>query len=426
MSDHLAERLVASLDRHAAAAPGGTDLAPRALRLARRMRIRRRIGAAAVAVVLVGGAIPLGAGLSGRLDTPQAGPPPVTKTSTHPSATATTTATPSWRPSPTGPSPTGPATPVVIDVERMPAGGPPGAPWVAGGVIHSDGRQIALDPAIHPSAVTAVGGGFVVVDQPAGGKGPRLLRIDRTGRSKVLSAGPVNPAVAASRAAGELAWTRPVGGGTQLVLARSSDGTVLDTLKYPGDLTPVGFVGGMVILSQQGSEPSAQVWIPGRGITPIPGALGATATDAAAGLAAVTTRYGQDPRTGAGRTCSAVIDVADDNGTIWKSCRYRPVSFSPDSRFAFAVDSTTEGLGASRAYVLDAKSGRALVRLRIENTTQRVAWESGDTVVIDAWTGGRMALVRCTTGGRCERATDAATSADPTDPTLPYLLGDRP
>lgn len=431
MSDPVLTRLVESLGRHAEAAPRGTDLVPDTLRRARRMRTRRRIGAMCVAAVLVGGAVPLGAELVTR-------PGPL-QVATHGGATPSPRTGPGTS-SPDTPEPDTPPTPgratvtprrsggtVDIDLAALPAGPRPETPWYEAGAIHARGRRIPLDPAVRPAAVTPVGRNFVVLDQGADGSRSRLLLVDRSGRTRVLSKGPVNPPVVVSAdPVGEFAWAERVGDRTRLVLASSKDGTVLDTVDRPGDLVPAGFVQGMVALSQESPRQSAQIWIAGRGVATVPGALGATATDAARGLAAVTTRVEPDPATGADRACSAVIDAANDYGRRWSSCRVVPVSFSPDGRFVFAVDSRTEGLGPSRAFVLGARSGRVLLRLHVENTTQRVAWGRRGTVLFDAWTGGQMGVVRCTTGGDCELARGPARSVDPTDPRLPYVLAERP
>src|SRR5690625_1673812 len=255
------------------------------------------------------------------------------------------------------------------------------------------------------------------------------LRIDDDGATE-LATEPVDT-FAVSDDGNQVAWTEWTGDSGRVVLADVDTGRVLHETGIDSEASITGFVQNKVVLEPGGK---AQVWTPGRGITNVPDAQAATATDAQRGLASVVTRFAEDPETGAQIPCSTVIDTSDDNSKQWSSCQFTPVSFSPDGRYVWAKDTRADEALPHSMFLVDAQTGEKIKHVQIEagdtgaTTTQRVSWEPGGSVLFDVWTGGEMGIVRCSTGveGGCELATQPAAHDEPVDDApLPYLLAER-
>lgn len=317
-----------------------------------------------------------------------------------------------------------------FDLSELTAGEAPTEPWLADGVIRTPDVDIPVDPDLDLTTFASIGGANVVaIDDTSGdGMNNRLVRIDRDGTTE-YAAGPVTRPFVLSADRERIAWTEWDGDTGRLVLADAETGDVLRKRPIGAETYTIGFVRDSVLL-RPANGGAARVWTPGKGIANIRGTENATATDARRGLASVVTGYEQDPDTGDLLACSTVVDTTADNEELWGSCDVAVVSFSPDGRHVWAKDTRTDDAMPSSMFLLDARTGDQLLHLDLDDgTTQRVNWESEDSVLLDVWDEERTALVRCelAVDGACELATEPVAHQDPVlEPPMPYLLGNQP
>lgn len=114
------------------------------------------------------------------------------------------------------------------------------------------------------------------------------------------------------------------------------------------------------------------------------GAIGEVRAAAANGYSAGTTRIIED---GDG-SCAGVADT--EGAVLWKTCKDRLISFSPDSSLVLASTSALFGSGDHELTILDAGTGDEVLRLETAENAgiYEMVWEDDDHVlaVVSDWT----------------------------------------
>lgn len=100
--------------------------------------------------------------------------------------------------------------------------------------------------------------------------------------------------------------------------------------------------------------------------------------------------------------CSVVAALSDPDTVVWRSCRQRVAAFSPDGRRVATIHLLSDGIGPSGVQARTTR-GRLLTRYTIPGWFGRIAWEDGDTLLMQANGAKKAAIVRCD-GPDCERA----------------------
>jgi hypothetical protein len=125
------------------------------------------------------------------------------------------------------------------------------------------------------------------------------------------------------------------------------------------------------------------------------------------------------------RHCATMLDPTADD-TLWTSCSWIPVEFSPDGSRVLALDAGTEGLGPNHLAVLDAQTGSVVAEYTTDGAFGRATFDASSDAIVTVLVDGRQAaLVRCPTDGSdCELATPPARvgQGDPDALTQPYQL----
>ncbi|GAB3414756.1 hypothetical protein [Flindersiella endophytica] len=315
--------------------------------------------------------------------------------------------------------------PVPIDFEHLPPGQAPTISWYSDGVIHSgDGVGEAGLGGRDPASFVEVHGGYVahVWGGPGEPSADDALVFLSRGTTRVLATAPGDSAEifgpVLSGDGRRMAWSVVEGldgfGSdadgplSTLVLADTETGDTIKTFRVDDDLWAKGFVADAVVLNR-GLDTGVVSWSPYLGtLLEWKDAGEVTAVSDVRGLAAVSD----------GQGCTSVRDVRRERER-WRTCEGTVAGFSPDGEFAVVrqdVDDDTVMVG-----VLQAATGRPMLRLSTGGGTPEVAWESSRSFVLTAWDTGRMAIVRCTTTGEC----GLATPPRPTDAGWPYLLPDQ-
>jgi hypothetical protein len=99
-------------------------------------------------------------------------------------------------------------------------------------------------------------------------------------------------------------------------------------------------------------------------------------------------------------SCSEVGEIG--KRTLWKTCKYSLLSFSPDSQHLLATSAYRDGAGDTEIAVLDSATGRSVLDLRTTDgafVTQLV-WEDDMHVLANTYERGRWAVVRIGLDGR--------------------------
>lgn len=112
-----------------------------------------------------------------------------------------------------------------------------------------------------------------------------------------------------------------------------------------------------------------------------------------------------DPYSGG---CSVVTTVGDPEAQLWRSCRQKVASFSPDGSLLVSMHILADGLGPG-VVKLRELDGSRLVTYRAQ-WFGMIDWEDADTLLLEANGKRRMATVRCD-GTDCERASDLSRSS---------------
>lgn len=115
--------------------------------------------------------------------------------------------------------------------------------------------------------------------------------------------------------------------------------------------------------------------------------------------------FTKDPYSGG---CSVVAPLSDPDTRLWRSCRQKVASFSPDGSLLTSMYILADGLGPNVVQLREVDGSRlATYEARWFG---RIRWEDSDTLLLDANGKRRMATARCD-GTDCERASDLSRSS---------------
>lgn len=401
--DAFVEQLRASLD-HRADDVTHVDLGQPALRQARRIRTRRRVGAgvvAAAAVLVVPAAVTLlDDGSSPRDQTADRG-----------------------------------TTEVDVGIVGLEQGAPPSVPFVDGTTFvgpDGDVTDIAA-PVDQPDrpVIDAVqlADGVAVWESDADGN----LQVRAADGSTYLPSGPATQPVVDGT--GELAYSVVAGGG-QGDLVVVADSVANDVTSGPVGAkvnAVIGLDGGTILLNTESAKSRSVVATTrdaladsatgGTAGAPDFEWAGATYLTAADHDLAQVTGHTTD-MTGRDADCSALYDV-EEGAEQWRTCEWRPVEFSADGSMVLALPAMADGFGPRGMAVLDSTTGETITKLTTEGTFGRATFEGDDSVLTVVVVGNRSAIVRCPVDGEtCELATEPAkvASGDPDSLISPYQL----
>ncbi len=406
--DDFDAQLRASLERQADGA-SHADLAAGALRQARRIRKRRRIGTAAAALAVVAVVVPVGVAVVGD----QA---PRDSTATQPNTSQPPTSTV------IGPPPE----PIEVTLADLARGDDPSVPYIDGGTFHAaDGSNTELSLEDGPYSATKLPGGEVVGWYRPNGNVANYATDDGfvLPPGEGVAGGPVVDSD------GSIAWVEqevdqfgnPVG------LATLKYGASLDDVRTVslGDVTVTNLLAvrdGVAVanllenskpvvvrVDMLATEPQVE--------RPWPAVSFATAVSPGLDLLAVGTEKTTQPNDS---PCAALVSAAD-LGELWNSCAWMPMGFSADGSQVVAVRVGSEGFGPTRVAVLDTATGSVLQALTTPGTFGEQSFEANGVVDMVTVDDGNAAIVRCTVAAECVLATDVQ-RAEPDSLSAPYQL----
>lgn len=381
-------------------------------RSARRIQRRRRaaVGLATAAVLAV--AVPAGfavTGTSTRSIGP-AGQPSASVTSSaspSPSASATPSPSPSEAPSPND---TGTTTGISLGV--LGAGPAPTIGWLEGTTYHHDGTTSTLPGAY--TDISAYRGGWLAIAHTD--QGSRVVTIDATG--KVVSDQPGGNRIAVNGDGTQIAWFAD-GAIHQALPSGMSDANASQKLPNGVYADVVGWAHNQVIYTTSGGD-TASVHRTGMGGTDrvVPGLMSSRGSSDAAGLIGGLVSY--DSKTGT--SCWAVVRPTGER--VWRTCDWTLEAFSPDGSLAVGIPSYTDGLGGTKAALLDAHTGavRAVFDVPRGAFLAGFAWEDDGHVLATMYDNGEWGVVRLAPDGSARRVLPSVKGTD-TDP--PYHLVGR-
>jgi len=115
--------------------------------------------------------------------------------------------------------------------------------------------------------------------------------------------------------------------------------------------------------------------------------------------------------------CTVVTTIDAPRQELWRSCRQRVESFSPDGGLMTTVDSRTDGLGSTEVR-LRTSDGSPVAVLRAAGWFGSTAWEDATTALLPTTGRTYAAVVRCAVNAddasvACERASELAPRQDP-------------
>lgn len=438
MNDSFDDELRRSLNSHADGVPRRPDLTGGAIGRARGIRRRRQVAGVAAAAALVAIAVPIGL----RVGDVMSGQEPIAPATTGPTPGPTETV-PTPTPDgtvPTTPEQSPPTTPtdtdnapndpnesveVTLDLQDLPTGDAPTAPYLDGSTVVAYGNSIEVSGVV--DGVAPVFDGVYVA--AAWDNGWPLTRYAADGSTQDLGTAQSWP-VASVDDPNWVAYTtgetdqfgNPEGSAT-IVLVNDETGQP-STVEVPGKSVEIKAVDDGTVYFTGGGYASLQSWSAGdTRPEPVAGDIvNATAVSPDGNLVGRITRTVQDSK-----FCGAIVNLATGDETPEHCGTYFQVhGFSPGGRYAWADNG--EGLGASSVWIMDTQTGEVLreftyASLRNSITFMDATFEDSDNLLIRAEQNGGTALVRCgVTSGECELAAPLADGISETGP--PYLLGD--
>ena len=111
--------------------------------------------------------------------------------------------------------------------------------------------------------------------------------------------------------------------------------------------------------------------------------------------------YTGDPYEG---YCTVLAPISKPGRTIWRSCKERVESISPDGRLIATVGILVDGHGPGKV-TLRTVTGTKLAQYRTDGWFGEIMWEDDDTILLDTNGKAEAATVRCTVAV-CENGTD--------------------
>jgi hypothetical protein len=431
MNDSFDDELRRSLHKQADGLPRVPDLSKGAISRAHGIRRRRQVAGIAAAAALVAIAVPIGLRVGDVMSNGQDPIAPATTGPTLPTPTATPTEIDPSDPTqsapttpdesdPTTPGDTGPSTPndpvqVSLDLQELPEGDAPTAPYLDGSTVVAYGNTIEVSGAV--DGVASVTDGVYVAG--AWDNGWPLTRYAANGNTEERGKVQIPP-IASSDGRWVAYTTREAGQATLVLLDEGGEPSSVD-LAGGSSVTVEAIVDGTVYFSG-GGYPALQSWSTGDARpTQVPGDLRATAVSSDGTL------VGRPTSVENLRACASIVNLATGEETP-EHCgdNFQIQGFSPDGRYAWA--SNAEGYAATGVYVLDTQTGEVIREYASQRNTisfMDATFEDSDSLLIRAEQNDGTALVRCdVTSMDCELAAPLADGTSLTGTGSPYLLGD--
>lgn len=332
-------------------------------------------------------------------------------------------------------TPTAPAK-APFDAAELPVGAPPAIDWADGRDIHRADGTIAED-ALPPDTKqfsTWGSGWLAVIDDGSvkedGTSGDRIVWPVPEGYAAAtpVTLGEVVGDVTTSAGGGTAAWVKP--DGTVQVLDADFQVVTLPSISSPDVSGAVAVTGedcqetaanapGCTVFVNTGIWPDAGVWLStSRGFAERYDEGTVLMDTWTPGAYAVTTDVDElEPS-----ACSAVRNP-DTLSTVWETCDYRLLSFSPDGSHLLAVGSLIDNFGDRQVALLDASDGTVVAE--VESTdpkdltpAQQLVWEDDSHVLIVTATDRHYAVVRLGLDGSMEYAVPPRTAKDVDQPML--------
>ncbi|TDD67877.1 hypothetical protein E1262_17880 [Jiangella aurantiaca] len=344
---------------------------------------------------------------------------------------------------------------VTIDLDELPTGRPPSAPWYVDGALYVGGEAIPFegDFSGFRAMYEVADSGLAVLTVPTDDEGQagdfELSLVSRDGGRILLGAGQIYDFAVSSDgtllAWAEHDWTtsRNTGPGrTVLYVADATTGEVLHEREQIGDDGSIGIVkgfldGGRVVLDSATNAPGGvHVWhLVADTVTSWTDYGFTSAISRAGDLAVLTSPNGSD------ELSSGVVDTATEE-VLWTTgqndfvarqalswdSRYLVITVAPTRSKAEeledlerAGEASTGTELANQVVVADARTGERV--LTVEGINPRgVIWQPDGSLIFEAWEDeNRVGLVRCALDGKCELAAPVR-EVDHHDVRPPYIL----
>ena len=249
--------------------------------------------------------------------------------------------------------------------------------------------------------------GYVVVTRDQSDGSATLWRVRRDGTARKLRELTDRAGILRVSARGDrVAWAVPGNDRTRVLVARTTDGSLVGSVRRAGFLE-VADVGRYRVLVT-GLQPTRTMWFrPARRVD------GAALRPAGLGGRHRCRPGSRDRRgQGAARTACAspIASLRDPSTRFWRSCTDKPLAFSPDRSLMVTTDIQSDGIGPSTLEVRDATHNTPLASYTPDGGYfGSPEWEDADSFVVRVWADGHAAQVRITTAGVVERVSRVAT-----------------
>lgn len=279
-------------------------------------------------------------------------------------------------------------------------------------VPHLEGRTI-VDGDVRVKVATRrlsllgpSGRAYVVTTENARGVS-RIERVRPDGARRTLATRVESFSAVLSADGERVMQTRAVAGsgdGSTVTVWSARTGKVLARRHFASFLSALDLAGPRVLLARN-DAPYGSFVLDTRTGKRTPAAPGLTyLADLSAGLVA---SYTKDPYDGG---CSVLRRIAKP-GVLWRSCRERLDTVSPDGRRISTIPLLSDGLGP-RTVTVRSVRGVAQARYTTPGWFGLVEWESPTTLLLDTNGSTKQAVVRCVLAA-CERASDLAPVENP-------------
>ena len=248
----------------------------------------------------------------------------------------------------------------------------------------------------------AVRGYLVVTTRPSAGT-TTLWRVRRDGTSRKLReltdrAGIVRVSPRGDR----VAWAVPGDERTRILVARTTDGSLIGSVRRVGFLE-VSDVGPRRVLVT-GLQPTRTFWFrPAAGSTER--LFGEQVWEA--DIAADRVTVAVEDNAGPDGLCLAYRALSDPSTQFWRTCTDKPLAFSPDRSLMVTTDIQSDGIGPSTLEIRDAAHNTPVASYTT-GYFGSPAWEDDDSFIVRVWADGHAAQVRITTAGVVERVSRVA------------------
>ncbi len=103
-----------------------------------------------------------------------------------------------------------------------------------------------------------------------------------------------------------------------------------------------------------------------------------------------------------------LTSIRDPGTRIWRSCKERVESISPDGELIATIPILSDGIGPLEVTV----TGTKIAKYSTTGWFGQVAWEDDDTLLLESHGDKLSAIVRCTVT-ECENATDPEPTEEP-------------